>query len=288
MKNLFFVLSMMLSSAVFAQDKGEMRPLYTGDLIPGATKPTKELTDKEIPKLYVHPAAQDNKDLAFLVIPGGGYAGVAINHEGHDVANRLNDLGYNAYVLEYRLPKAETMKDKRFGPLQDAQYALRTVRKENPGKRVVVLGFSAGGHLAGSLSTLYNRPQTAELKDTNLRPDFSVLCYPVISMDDAITHKGSKNNLIGPDFKAEDIELFSLEKQVDENSQPTFLMSAKDDKGVPIENSYRYQEALKKNKVENMIFTYEEGGHGFGLVNKTDARDWFDAMIQWIEKTKKF
>ncbi|MVZ65638.1 prolyl oligopeptidase family serine peptidase [Sphingobacterium sp. DK4209] len=283
MKNLFIVLSVMLSSAAFAQDQGEVRPLYSGEMIPGATKPTKELTGKEIPKLYAHPAKQNNKDLVFLVIPGGGYANVAMNHEGHDVANRLNDLGYNAYVLEYRLPKVETMKDKRFGPLQDAQYALRTASIENPGKKVVVLGFSAGGHLAGSLSNLYDRPQTDELKDTNLRPSFSVLCYPVISMDDAITHKGSKNNLIGPNLTEEDVELFSLEKQVDQRTPPTFLMSAKDDKGVPIENSYRYQAALNKNKVENTLFTYEEGGHGFGMVNKTDSRDWFDAMIKWIE-----
>lgn len=288
MKNVFFILTMLVSSTAFAQDVGEMKPLYEGKIIPGATHPTAELAEVDIPKLYVHAAEKGDKDFVFLIIPGGGYANVAINHEGHDVANRLNGLGYDAYVLFYRLPKVETMKDKRFGPLQDAQYAIRSIKRENPGKRVVVIGFSAGGHLASSLSTLYDKPQTQALKDTNLRPSFSVLCYPVISMDEAITHKGSKTKLIGPDFKEEDLSLFSTELQVDENTPPTFLMSAKDDKGVPIENSYRYQEALKKNKVENTIFTYEEGGHGFGMYNKTDKRDWFEAMLNWLNQVSKF
>ena len=270
-----------------AQDTGQMRYLYGNSEIPKSTVKFDSLDEFDKPKIYVHKAEHEKKDLVFLVIPGGGYAGVAINHEGHDVAKRLNDLGYSAYVLFYRLPKAEFMEDKRFGPLQDAQYAIAQIRAENPKKKVAVIGFSAGGHLAATLSNLYDRPQTDELKKSNLKPDFSVLCYPVISMDAAITHQGSKNNLIGPDFKDEDIELFSLEKQVDKNNQPTFLMSAKDDKAVPIENSYNYKKALDQNKIPNMIFTYEEGGHGFGLINKTDSRDWFAAMMDWLKTVNK-
>lgn len=288
MKNylILFILSMIALHSK-AQDTGQMRYLYGTQEIPGSKVKVETLDELDKPKLYIHKAKQENKELVFLIIPGGGYAGVAINHEGHDVAKRLNGLGYSAYVLFYRLPKVETMKDKRFGPLQDAQYALAQIREENAGKQVVVIGFSAGGHLAGSLSNLFEMPQTAYLEKANLRPDYSILCYPVLSMDDSITHNGSKQNLIGPDAKAEDVELFSLEKQVDEKNQPTFLMSAKDDKVVPIENSYNYKKALDAYNIPNTLFTYEEGGHGFGLINKTDNRDWFAAMIDWLKTVKK-
>ncbi len=283
---ILFILSM-IAWHTKAQNTGQMRYLYGNEEIPKSKLPVDSLEELDIPKLYVHKANQEKEDLVFLVIPGGGYAGVAINHEGHDVAKRLNDLGYSAFVLFYRLPKVTTMEDKRFGPLQDAQYAIAQIRSENPNKKVVVIGFSAGGHLAATLSNLYDRPQTEFLQQANLKPDFSVLCYPVISMDASITHQGSKNNLIGPEFKVEDVELFSMEKQVDKNNQPTFLMSAKDDKVVPIENSYRYQDSLGMYNIPNPIFTYEEGGHGFGLINKTDNRDWFAAMMEWLQNVSR-
>ncbi len=283
---ILFVLSM-IAWHTKAQDTGQMRYLYGTKEIPMSKVTIDKLEELDKPKLYVHKAEQEKKDLVFLVIPGGGYAGVAINHEGHDVAKRLNNLGYSAYVLFYRLPKADLMEDKRVGPLQDAQYAIAQIREENPGKQVAVIGFSAGGHLAGTLSNFFEKPQTEELANANLRPDYSILCYPVLSMDDAITHGGSKQNLIGPDVKPEDVEMFSLEKQVDETNQPTFLMSAKDDKAVPIANSYNYQKALNAYNIPNTLFTYEEGGHGFGLINKTDGRDWFAAMIDWLKTVKK-
>lgn len=283
---ILFVLSM-IAWHTKAQDTGQMRYLYGTKEIPKSKVTIDKLEELDKPKLYVHKAEQEKKDLVFLVIPGGGYAGVAINHEGHDVAKRLNDLGYSAYVLFYRLPKADLMEDKRFGPLQDAQYAIAQIREENPGKQVAVIGFSAGGHLAGTLSNFFEKPQTQELANANLRPDYSILCYPVLSMDDAITHGGSKQNLIGPDVKPEDVEMFSLEKQVDETNQPTFLMSAKDDKAVPIANSYNYQKALNAYNIPNTLLTYEEGGHGFGLINKTDSRDWFAAMMDWLKTVKK-
>lgn len=284
MRILAILLLSMLTFQTSAQQTGQMQLLYGSDEIPGSQKSVAEVTEEDIPKLYVHRVAEEKKEEVFLVIPGGGYAGVAIGHEGHDVAERLNQLGYSAYVLFYRLPKDETMKDKRFGPLQDAQYAMSRIRAAHPGKEVVVIGFSAGGHLAASLSNHYDLPQTDELKATNLRPDVSVLCYPVISMHDAITHAGSKKNLIGADPDDADVTLFSMELQVDENNQPTFLMSAKDDRSVPIENTYQYQNALKQQEIPHTVFTYEEGGHGFGLVNATDDRDWFAAMMKWLQE----
>src|SRR5690606_21675303 len=183
-------------------------------------------------------------------------AGVAINHEGHDVAKRLNDLGYSAYVLFYRLPKVETMEDKRFGPLQDPQYAMAQIRAENPNKKVVVIGFSAGRHLAATLSNLYDRPQTEFLEQTNLKPDFSVLWSPVICMAANITLQGSKTTLIGPDFAAEDVVVSSMEKPVDKDNQAAFLMSGRDDKVVPIENSSRSQDSLGLCSIRFPVFTY--------------------------------
>lgn len=283
MRLLTLLILSMLTLQSEAQQTQAMRLLYQNNEIPGSLRDSSELSDQETPKLYPYVLPEQDKELVFLVIPGGGYSGVAIAHEGHDVAARLNQVGYSAYVLYYRLPSVQTMKDKRFGPLQDAQVALSHIRELHAGKKIVVIGFSAGGHLAGSLSNHYDRPQTASLSGRNLRPDVSVLCYPVVSMDDEITHKGSKNNLIGPAPGANDVALFSLELQVDKNTPPTFLMSAKDDLTVPIENSYRYQQALQKNGVASTLFTYDKGGHGFGLINPTDNRDWFAAMIQWIE-----
>ncbi|MGM1430692.1 alpha/beta hydrolase [Sphingobacterium lactis] len=284
MKNLLLLLLSIMSIHLYAQDTGEMRALYGVEEIPGSLKSVQELEDADIPKLFVHTAADSSKDIVFLVIPGGGYSHVAINHEGHAVAKRLNDLGYSAYVLRYRLPKTTTMKDKRYGPVQDAQYAMAQIRKDHPNKKIAVIGFSAGGHLAASVSNLFELPQTEALKQVNLRPDFTVLAYPVISFEDAITNKGTKESLIGPDFKPEDVEFFSMENRVSESSQPTFLMSAKDDKTVPIENANRYAKALNAYNVRNAMFTYEEGGHGFGLINKTNDRDWFAAMMKWLEE----
>lgn len=284
MKNLLLLLLSIMSIYLYAQDTGEMRALYGVEEIPGSLKSIQELEDADIPKLFVHTAADSSKDIVFLVIPGGGYSHVAINHEGHAVAKRLNDLGYSAYVLRYRLPKTTTMKDKRYGPVQDAQYAMAQIRKDHPNKKIAVIGFSAGGHLAASVSNLFELPQTEALKQVNLRPDFTVLAYPVISFEDAITNKGTKESLIGPDFKPEDVEFFSMENRVSESSQPTFLMSAKDDKTVPIENANRYAKALNAYNVRNAMFTYEEGGHGFGLINKTNDRDWFAAMMKWLEE----
>ncbi|MGV6946801.1 alpha/beta hydrolase [Sphingobacterium kyonggiense] len=287
MKQFLVILMSIMTIHAIAQEKGQMHYLYSADEIPGSTKKQTELEEKDKPKLFAYTDVdKDAKDIVFLVIPGGGYGRVAINHEGHDVAKRLESLGYAAYVLDYRLPKKETMIDKRFGPLQDAQQAMLLIRKQFPKKRLAVIGFSAGGHLAATLSNFSKRSTIKGAKASDLQPDISVLCYPVISMEDGITHQGSKQNLIGPDATSVDTDLFSMEKQVSKKTPPTFLMSAKDDKTVPIENTYRYKASLDKFKIPNELLTYELGGHGFGLKNKTSDVDWFAAMIKWLETLK--
>jgi acetyl esterase/lipase len=242
-----------------------------------------------LPQFFAYVPAVVKSSIAFLVIPGGGYSHVAVQHEGHDVAQKLCDLGYPAFVLRYRLPVAEQQHDKRIVPIQDAQTALVYVRQHLDALgiggvlHVGVIGFSAGGHLASTLSTHFDTNySTGKSGEAALRPDFSVLAYPVISMEDGITHKGSKTRLIGPDFKAEDVAYFSNESKIGKQTPPAFLMHAADDKAVPIANSELYLEALKKNGVPGMLFRYETGGHGFGLNNKTDERSWFDAMLTWV------
>ena len=215
-----------------------------------------------------------NKDVAnktcVLICPGGGYSYVTVEKEGFKIAKWLNKLGITALVLNYRLPSDLIMEDKNIGPLQDAQEAMRYIRR-NAKKlnidtnKIGVIGFSAGGHLASTLSTHYN-DEVYDVNDTvSAKPDFSILIYPVISMNSEITHKGSRNNLLG-EFPTDSIvEKYSNELQVTSETPKTFLVHASDDGSVPVENSLRYYEALIKFKVPVEMHIFQEGGHGFGL-----------------------
>lgn len=247
--------------------------------VTGVTNPT--LT------AYFPPAGVTNTGNAVIICPGGGYGILAISHEGHDVARLLAANGISAFVLKYRLPTDEIMVDKRIGPLQDAQRAIQLVRErasewgiaEN---RIGIAGFSAGGHLASTLSTHYQDAVIDNPKHTSLRPDFSLLVYPVISMQQSLTHGGSRTNLLGSQPGAADVKLFSNELQVTADTPPAFLIHAEDDTVVPIANSEAYAEALTQHGVAAELLTYPEGGHGFGLDNKTTADKWFDHFLIWL------
>lgn len=237
--------------------------------------------------IYLPPAGVANTGKAVIICPGGGYSILAISHEGHDVAKSFAANGIAAFVLKYRLPKDEIMVDKRIGPLQDAQRAIQLVR-ERAGEwgiakdKIGIAGFSAGGHLASTLSTHYVEALIANPKGTSLRPDFSLLLYPVISMQEGMTHGGSRNNLLGNDPTQKDIVRFSNELQVTADTPPAFLVHAEDDKVVPIGNSEQYVAALEKHRVSAKLITYPAGGHGFGLHNKTTTDKWFDHFLEWL------
>lgn len=224
---------------------------------------------------------------AVVICPGGGYAYLAINKEGFKVAKWLNNLGITAFVLKNRLPSDEIMKDKTIGPLQDAQEAIRYVRR-NAGKwainteKVGVMGFSAGGHLAATVSTHYKDEVYKVTDGISARPDFSLLIYPVISMDEKITHKGSRINLLGNTPSQDLIEKYSNEKQIDSSTPPTYIVHAVDDKTVPVENSIQYFLALKNNKVPCEIHFYEKGSHGFGLGNNGTSKNWTKQCEEWL------
>ena len=240
------------------------------------------------PTLEIYLPAKDKATGAAVVIcPGGGYAFVSYTHEGIEIAEAFNKIGVAAFVLKYRLPSDAIMKDKSIGPLQDAQMAIKTVR-ENAAKyhidpnKVGIIGFSAGGSLAALTGSHYNDPKIANSNNTSLRPDFMVLLYPVISMTDSLTHKGSHDNLLGLTPNPEQVRYFSNELNVTPNTPPTMLVHAEDDNVVNVKNSLYYYEALLKNKVPAELIIYPKGGHGFGLNNKTTPDNWMEHVKNWM------
>ncbi len=224
---------------------------------------------------------------AVIIYPGGGYWVNAIAHEGIDVARKLNDMGIAAFVLKYRIPNDETMVNREIGPLQDAQQAILTVRqharewKIDP-QRIGIMGFSAGGHLASTAGTHYASPVIDNPTKTSLRPDFMILVYPVISFQDSICHKGSREQLIGKTPSKEKIDWYSNELQVTADTPPTFLVHASDDEVVKPENSIVFYEQLIHHNVPAELHIYQKGGHGFGLFNKTTDDVWLDRCKAWL------
>jgi acetyl esterase/lipase len=242
-----------------------------------------------IPEIEIFKVANPTKKSAAVVIcPGGGYSILAYNLEGTEVAKILNSWGVTAVVLKYRLPDDAIMKDKSIGPLQDAQRALQYVREHADAlnvdvQKVGIMGFSAGGHLASTASTHFEKSYIDNPKNISLRPDFSILGYPVISLTDSLAHMGSRENLIGKNPSEDLIKEFSNELQVTKNTPPTFLVLAGDDNGVNPENSIKYYEALLKNHVPAEMHIFQNGGHGFGT-HLLDGKDnWMDLLKVWME-----
>jgi acetyl esterase/lipase len=242
------------------------------------------------PALFVLlPPKETATGTAVLICPGGGYAALAFNHEGYAIARWLNDNGIAGIILKYRLPSDLIMKDKTIGPLQDAQEALRIIRRNatswniDPHK-IGVLGFSAGGHLASTLSTHFDE-KVYEVKDTtSARPDFSILVYPVITMDETFTHAGSRRNLIGENPSEEAIKRFSNELQITDKTPPAFLVHSGDDKAVPVKNSISYYEGLQKLGIPSELHIFMKGGHGYGMsVNKGTQSAWPDICLRWMK-----
>lgn len=241
------------------------------------------------PTLTVYfPPKEKATGAAVIICPGGGYRILAASHEGHDVAKRFNEMGVAAFVLKYRIPDDQTMVNKEIGPLQDAQRAIQMVR-ENAKKwnihenKIGIMGFSAGGHLASTAGTHYEQSYIENNRKVNLRPDFLILVYPVISFNDSIGHTGSRDQLLGKNAPGEKITLYSNQTQVTANTPPSFLVHAKDDH-VKVQNSLVFAEALEKNNVRYKIHLYEKGGHGYGMNNPTNDVKWMDLVEQWMKE----
>ena len=227
---------------------------------------------------------------AVVICPGGGYWVTASKHEGTDVAKRFNEMGVAAFVLKYRIPNENSMINKEIGPLQDAQRAIQLVR-ENRKKwgikkdRVGIMGFSAGGHLASTAGTHFQKSYINNPKKTSLRPDFMVLVYPVISLMEGISHSGSAKQLLGENPTPEKIKEYSNELQVTDKTPPTFLVHAKND-AVKVENTLIFEKALLEHHVPVEKYLYELGGHGYGMVNKTSTVLWMDLVEKWMRVSK--
>lgn len=287
-----------LNTEVKAQD--EVIPLWT-HTIPGAINAPKyqeqeiykdnkvhSTSNVKTPTLSVYrPHSVTANGTAILIFPGGGYSHLAIDKEGKKVAEWLNSLGITAFILKYRLPNDQIMIDKTIGPLQDAQEAIRVIRRTTKKGKVIytkigVIGFSAGGHLAATLSTHYNE-KTYPVSDTiSARPDFALLIYPVISMKEETTHKGSQINLLGDSPTLQVMEKFSNELNANSETPPTFLVHASDDTVVTVENSINYYRALKQYNVPVEMHLYETGGHGFGLGMKETSLYWTKNCSNWL------
>ncbi|WP_199186868.1 alpha/beta hydrolase [Blastopirellula marina] len=266
-KHLALALLMFLftCTAATAAD-GVKEPLWP-EGAPGA----KGTEEKDIPTLTTYlPASEINTGCGIVVCPGGGYGHLAIGHEGVEIAEFWNKLGVAAFILEYR---HSGRGYKHPAPLQDAQRALRTVRARaeeynlDP-SHIGVMGFSAGGHLASSLGTHFDKgnPDANDpIEKVSCRPDFMILCYPVIAFDKPYTHKGSQHKLLGKDAPAELVESMSSERQVTSDTPPTFLFHTTEDTGVPPQNSAVMYLALKEKGVPAEMHIFQKGRHGIGL-----------------------
>lgn len=274
------------------------------NLYPGAIPNSKEVRNKPtgtnsrpgiisnviIPELEIYlPDKEKSTGAAVVICPGGSYKVLSYQGEGIRTAQEFAKNGMAAFVLKYRLPDDAIMIDKKTGPLQDAQQAIKMVR-ENASKwgidikRVGIMGFSAGGHLASTEATHFDKVLIENPNNTNLRPDFLILVYPVISMQDNLTHRDSRTNLLGPDPTKEIIDLFSNELQVSENTPPTYITHAGDDKLVDVDNSVTFFEALRHHNVPVELHIYPKGGHGFVLSQKTE--EWMMPIFKWLRNTK--
>lgn len=248
-----------------------------------ATKPQDE------PVLYLtRPTASPTKT-AVIILPGGGYGHLAISYEGHDVADWFNSLGVTAFVLKYRMHATGHMHPI---PMMDGQRAIRTVRARaaewniDP-SQIGVLGFSAGGHLASTLATHFDKgnPDSSDtIERVSSRPDFLILCYPVISLEARTSHFGSKDNLLGKSPDPKLVHNLSNETQVTSQTPPTFIFQTSEDTSVPAENSVSFYLALHAAKVPVEMHIFQNGKHGLGLAKTVPGTsEWPKLCEQWMK-----
>jgi acetyl esterase/lipase len=245
---------------------------------------------KDVPTLTVRKVESSNPTGALIICPGGGYGGLAMDHEGKQIVQWANSMGLTAVLCDYR------HRGKGYGhpaPSQDALRAVRLVRAKasewniDPNK-IGIMGFSAGGHLVSTVITQFD-PGSKESTDTvareSSRPDFAILCYPVISMGSSFTHRGSEVNLLGEKASKETLEQFASERHVRSDTPPTFLMHTVEDKPVPVENSLVFYQAMVAKQVPGELHIYQKGPHGVGLArNIPGTSDWPLACQRWLKE----
>ncbi|CAN5367036.1 N/A [soil metagenome] len=299
---LIIVILIICSNFLFSQNGKEI-PLYQGAIpneVPGNDEETSEVRpDKMLiiskvrkPTMTVFlPSREKATGAAVVICPGGGYGILAAGHEGKDVAEKLNEQGIAAFVVKYRLPDAKVTSKPEITPLQDVQQAIYLVRKKakeyglDP-QKIGVMGFSAGGHLASTAGTHYNKVHIKNPEKLSLRPDFMILVYPVISSNIQLSHQGSFRNLLGENASEEKLKEYSTELQVNDDTPPAFLVHASDDEAVKADNSIVFYQALNQHNIPAELHIYQAGGHGFGLDNNTTNELWLERCINWMKSNK--
>lgn len=295
MKKIFLFLIIILFNEISAQQKitvwpkGEM-PNSKGLQLKIIEEKEGRITQIQEAELFAFlPAKEERKQLAIIIIPGGGYRHLTYDLGGYSYAKWLNTLGISAFVLNYRLPTSPDLKQREIGPLQDIQAAIKLIRKNaaqyglSP-DQIGVLGTSAGGHLAAMVSNIST--DYTELKgdwqNFSTVPNFAILVSPVIDLGE-FAHKGSRDNLLGENASAEKIKEYSMQNRVTEKTPPTILFHAQNDNAVPVINSILYYEAMIKNKVKGAMFIFPEGEHNIGISNKTELTDnWKKICADWL------
>ncbi len=299
-----FLFLVMMSLGVSAQDA--IVPLWP-NAVPNQSMDTDEreqveyrdsgiiwVTNVQKPTLEVYLPAKGNANgKAVIIFPGGGYSGLAYDWEGRDIAKALNGNGVAGIVVKYRLPESKSIvADQQIVPLQDAQRAIRIVRGKAKEWNLVenkigVMGFSAGGHLASTLGTHFEDkvyPEQDSIDRISARPDFMALIYPVITLMEPAVNMGSRESLVGKEPTMEQLNYLSNEKQIKDNTPPTFLLHAADDTPVPVENSLMFFQALKVHDISTTMHIYPSGGHGFSLGHKNERlKNWLDLFVAWLD-----
>jgi acetyl esterase/lipase len=291
-RNSFAILAIGLTAMMFAcpaiaGEPFEM-PLWQADAPHSAGQETGDQ-----PQLQLYRVDSDKPTPAIVILPGGGYGGLASDHEGSQIAKFFNDNGMTAAVCFYR-HRGKGNSGKGYGhpvPMLDAQRAMRMVRADakkwniDPAK-VGIIGFSAGGHLASTVSTRFDAGDAGAedpIDRVSSRPDFAILGYPVISLGEPHTHKGSQRNLLGENPDPELLRSLSNEKAVTAETPPTFLFHTAEDKGVPAENSLVYISALIRAGVPAELHLFETGRHGIGLgADQPGAKKWPELCVTWL------
>ena len=292
---LLFLLTVIAISKLSSQD---VIPLYL-DSIPNSIKsPLNEDTliwdgqfggykNVSNPTLAIYlPGKENSNRSAIIICPGGGYAVEAYQDEGVKIARNFAIHGTTAFILKYRLPSDSMMKNKAIGPLQDAQQSIKLVRERSAEwnidpKKIGIMGFSAGGHLASSAGTHFNTCLIPNTKNTSTRPDFMILIYPLISMSDQLTHTSSRRYLLGKNPSADMIDFFSNELHVNDQTPPTYLTHTGDDQTVDVNNSIVFYQALIRNKIPAEMHLYPKGDHGFVLSIPTE--EWMQPLFKWMK-----
>lgn len=295
MKKISFLLLILIVNSILAQEKitlwpkGHM-PNSKGLSLKNEEKDGRLIQIKE-PELFAFlPPKEDRKPLAVIIIPGGGYYKLTYDLNGFQIAKWFNTLGISAFVLNYRLPISPDVKQREIAPLQDIQAAIKYIRKNavqygiSP-DQIGVIGTSAGGHLAASVSNITT--DYTELKDDwasiSTIPNFAILVSPVIDLGE-FAHVGSRNSLLGENASQEKIKEYSMQNRVTEKTPPTLLVHAQNDKTVPVMNSLLYYQAMTKNKVKGALFIFPEGEHKIGITNKSELTDqWKKLCSDWLK-----